>query len=292
MKIFKQVTANNIELKPYPFKKELAMEAYLIENEDILSLDQENFTEVTILDEEIALKKGGKNGDGRIDILASYSAEYLSIVELKLNEINIESLRQLENYLRERNQILKMGKYWESDEQPKWIGVLVGTAISEELQIKLKNGYKFDNKIPIAGIVLNRYRNEDNNIFVISDTYFSFKYSTKDYSKFIFKSKILNKAQLVNEVVKAYVEDNPQITFSELKRKFPDEYQKRYGIFEKYSIAHDKYLESGYKRYYIKDSQIINLSNEKIATCNQWNAYRIKEFIKLAKRLGYNIELK
>jgi len=33
MKIFKQVTAKNIELKPYPFKKELAMEAYLIENE-------------------------------------------------------------------------------------------------------------------------------------------------------------------------------------------------------------------------------------------------------------------
>ncbi|MDP8033620.1 hypothetical protein QJU43_04470 [Pasteurella atlantica] len=292
MKIFKQVTANNIELKPYPFKKELAMEAYLIENEDILTLDQENFTEVAILDEEIALKKGRRNRDGRIDILASYGAEYLSIVELKLNEINIESLKQLEDYLDERKQILEIGEYWENNQEPKWIGVLVGTSISEELQIKLRNGYKYNDEIPIAGIVLSRYRSEDNNIFVISDTYFSFNYSTKDYSRFIFKSKILNKAQLVNEVVKAYVEDNPNVTFAELKSVFPDKYQKNYGIFDKYAKAYNIYSESGYKRYYIKDVQTINLIDEKIATCNQWNSHSIASFIKLAKELGYSIELK
>ena len=88
MKIFKQVTANNIELSPYPFKKELAMEAYLIENEEILALDNDNFTEIAVLDEEIALKKGRRDRDGRIDILTSYGAEYLSIIELKLNQIN------------------------------------------------------------------------------------------------------------------------------------------------------------------------------------------------------------
>ena len=46
MKIFKQITANNIALKAYSFIKELAMEAYLIENQDILSLDDDNFNEV------------------------------------------------------------------------------------------------------------------------------------------------------------------------------------------------------------------------------------------------------
>lgn len=35
MEIFRQITANNIALKDYPFLKELAMEAYLMENEDI-----------------------------------------------------------------------------------------------------------------------------------------------------------------------------------------------------------------------------------------------------------------
>ena len=38
MEIFRQITANNIELKEYPFLKELAMEAYLIENEEIQNL--------------------------------------------------------------------------------------------------------------------------------------------------------------------------------------------------------------------------------------------------------------
>ena len=89
MEIFRQITANNIALKDYPFLKELAMEAYLIENEDILKLDTENFADVTVLDAEIALKSGRKtaNRDGRIDILAKYGLDYLALVELKINEI-------------------------------------------------------------------------------------------------------------------------------------------------------------------------------------------------------------
>ena len=42
MEIYRQITANNIELKEYPFLKELAMEAYLLENEDVLKLDKDN----------------------------------------------------------------------------------------------------------------------------------------------------------------------------------------------------------------------------------------------------------
>jgi len=106
MELFRQITANNIELKEYPFWKELAMEAYLIENEDILRLDKQNFSEVNVLDAEIALKKGRKDGDGRIDILARYSGEYLGIVEIKLREINEYSLLQLQDYLDLRHQIL------------------------------------------------------------------------------------------------------------------------------------------------------------------------------------------
>ena len=69
------------------------MEAYLIENEDILKLDSENFADVTVLDVEIALKEGRKTSykDGRIDILAKYGLDYLALVELKLNEINQNS---------------------------------------------------------------------------------------------------------------------------------------------------------------------------------------------------------
>ncbi len=48
-------------MKSYPFWNELAMEAYLLENEEILKLDEQNFSDVTVLDAEIALKKGRKS---------------------------------------------------------------------------------------------------------------------------------------------------------------------------------------------------------------------------------------
>jgi hypothetical protein len=292
MKLFKQVTANNIELAPYPFKKELAMEAYLIENEEILALDNDNFTEVAVLDEEIALKKGRRDRDGRIDILTSYGAEYLSIIELKLNQINEETLNQLESYLDQRDQILEIGEYWEEEVKPKWIGVVVGTSISAELQEKLNNGYKY-NDIPIAGIVLNRYRSSDNNIFVVSDTYFSYKYSEKDYSKFTYKNKAYNKARLVNEIVREFVDLNPTTTLSKLKEVFPKQIQGSFGVFDKLSRAEEIYSNWGHKRHYIKPTETINLGDgEIIATCNQWNPHNIAGFIENAKKLGYEIEVK
>lgn len=292
MKIFKQVTANNIELSPYPFKKELAMEAYLIENEEILALDNDNFTEVAVLDEEIALKKGRRDRDGRIDILTSYGAEYLSIIELKLNQIDESTLNQLESYLDQKEQILEIGKYWNEEVKPKWIGVVVGTSISADLQEKLNNGYKY-NDIPIAGIVLNRYRSSDNNIFVVSDTYFSYKYSEKDYSKFNYKNKAYNKARLVNEIVRDFVDLNPTTTFSKLKEIFPKQIQGSFGVFDKLSRAEEIYNNWGHKRHYIKPTETINLGDgEIIATCNQWNPHNIADFIKNAKKLGYEIEIK
>lgn len=292
MKIFKQITANNIELASYPFKKELAMEAYLIENEEILALDNENFTEVAVLDEEIALKKGRRDRDGRIDILSSYGAEYLSIIELKLHEINDDALTQLENYLDQREQILELDKYWKEEIPPKWIGVLVGTSISRELQDKLNNGHKH-NDIPIAGIVLNRYRGSDGNIFVVSDTYFSYKYTEKDYSKFWYKNNLYNKGRLVNEIVRDYVEMNPDTNFTRLKELFPKKIQGSFGVFDKLSRAEEIYNNWGHKRHYIKPTETINLiDGEVIATCNQWNPFNISSFIENAKSLGFNIENK
>ena len=291
MKIFKQVTANNIELTPYPFKRELAMEAYLVENEEVLSLDNENFTEVAVLDEEIALKKGRKNRDGRIDILSSYGAEYLAIVELKLGVIDDNALRQLESYLEQKKQFLKMEKYWEEEYEPKWIGVLVGSSVSPDLQEKLMQGYTY-NDTPIAGIVLNRFRGADGNIFVISDTYFSYKYTSKDYSKFKFNNQTYNKGRLVNAVVRAYVDQNPKITFAELSVAFPKEIQGSFGVFDKTSRAEQIHNDSGRKRHYIKPNEVINLGdNEIISTCTQWGPLNTEAFIENAKKLGFDIEL-
>ena len=293
MKIFKQLTANNIEIKPYPFLKELAMEAYLIENPEVLTLDNENFNDVEVLDEEIALKKGRRDRDGRIDILAAYGSDYLSIIELKKEEINEDTLEQLQSYLDQRDQILKEGKddYWENDVPPKWIGVLVGTSISRSLQDLLEKGYQY-NDIPVAGIVLNRFRTSENNIMVVSDTYFAYKYSAKDKSKFRFKGKVYNKGRLVHAVIQQYVEDNPTISYNELLQAFPNNLQGSQGVFKTLSKAEQIYQDSGRKRHYLKPAEVIILGDgEKIATSTQWGIGNINGFIEKAVDIGYKISL-
>lgn len=292
MEIFKQITANNLILKEYPFWKELAMEAYLLENEEILKLDKENFSDVTILDAEIALKQGRTNGDGRIDILVKYSGEYLGLVEIKLREINEMCLLQLQDYFNQKDQVLhQSNEYWTESTTPKWVGVLVGTEISSGLRDKLNNGYEY-NGIPIAGMTIKRFRSADNEIFVISDTYFKFKYLSKDYSKFIFNGLEYNKGRLVNAVVRHYVENNPLTSFAQLKEKFPDSIQGSLGVFDTKEKALDIFQRSGRKRHCINPDEEIELIDGLICTCTQWHPENIKAFLNQANNLGLKVEIK
>jgi phosphotransferase system IIA component len=48
MQIFRHLTINDVQLEEFPFKRELSMEAYLIENEGVLSLDANTFNNVDI----------------------------------------------------------------------------------------------------------------------------------------------------------------------------------------------------------------------------------------------------
>ena len=111
MNIYKHFTANGEQLAAFPFRRELAMQAYLIENPGILGLDIGSFSSssVEIIDEELSLVGGrkSKETDGRIDILATYSGEYIGIVELKLGELEEGHLSQLEDYLKEKDQLLE-----------------------------------------------------------------------------------------------------------------------------------------------------------------------------------------
>lgn len=118
MQIFKHFTANDVQLEPFPFKRELSMEAYLVENEGVLGLDSDTFSNVEIIEVELTLKHGRncKNTDGRIDILATYSQEYIAVVELKLGELESSHLEQLEDYLKEKDQILmQYPRIWDSE---------------------------------------------------------------------------------------------------------------------------------------------------------------------------------
>ena len=234
MRIYKHLTANDVSLKPFPFQRELSMEAYLIENESVLGLDENVFTDVTIVETELTLKEGrkSKDADGRIDILATYSQEYIAIIELKLGQLDDRHLRQMEDYLRERKQIaLKYPNILSAElaPNPKWIGVLVGTTISSVLAEKLRMGHSFDG-IPVAALTVQRFRGSDGSVLVTTDTYFSHQQTVKDLTKYRFDGTVFGKGRLVLAVIKRYVESHPSITFPELEQAFPKACQGSRGI--------------------------------------------------------------
>ena len=47
MRLYRHFTANEEKIEEFPFKRELSMEAYLIENESVLALDDDTFSEVS-----------------------------------------------------------------------------------------------------------------------------------------------------------------------------------------------------------------------------------------------------
>ena len=292
MKILKHFTANDEKFEEFPFKRELSMESYLVENEGVLALDDGIFSEVEIIEEELTLKQGrsSKDTDGRIDILAGYSQEYLGVVELKLGELNNIHLEQLEDYLIKCDQILTMPSVKNTvyGENQKWIGVLVGRSIRPELAEKIRKG-EIESEIPIAALTIARFRSVQGAVYVVTDTYFNNKKSNRDTTQYNFNGQTLGKGRLVLEVIRHHVENNPESTYSSLKAQFPKSIQGSYGVFTTITVANEKYARKKIKRYYIKPEEQIKLQDSTIAVCDQWAASNIKPFISVAKELGYEI---
>ena len=296
MRIYRHLTANDVRLEPFPFRRELSMEAYLIENEGVLGLDEDVFSVVEIVEAELSLKDGrkSKDSDGRIDILATYSQEYIAIVELKLGQLEELHLHQMEDYLSERRQIaLKYPNILSAElaPNPKWIGVLVGTMISSALAEKLRSGHLFEG-IPIAALTVQRFRGSDGSILVTTDTYFSHQQSAKDTTKYRFDGGILGKGRLVLSVVKRHVETHPDITFPELEQAFPKTCQGPQGVLSTAEQANEVVASAGRKRHFLDPEDLIHLvDGTVVAVSNQWGVGNIGRFIQHAtNKLGYTID--
>ncbi len=294
MRVFKHVTANDIALSPMPFLRELSMESYLVENENILKLDEDNFSDVSILDVELTLKNGRKYSDGRIDILVQYGQDTFGVVELKLGTLTSLHLEQLEDYMKEKEQLFNTYIKDNIDLEYKdvnWVGVLVGSGLSSELEEKLANGYQIENSIPVAALTISRFRGEDNQVYVITDTIFNNKSRKFDRTKFLYNGEKYNKGRLVLAVIKDFVAENKMITFTELKKFFPDQLQGSSGVFKTKEQALEIYDRTGYKRYYIKDNEFIKLGDGNvIAVTTQWGKGNIYKFIDRAREIGISIE--
>lgn len=296
MQLYKHFTANNIQLESFPFRRELSMESYLIENEGVLALDNDLFADVEIIEAELTLKEGRKSKatDGRIDILASYSQEYLAVVELKLGQLEEIHLKQLEDYLKERETLVKEYKNLIGEslsDRPKWLGVLVGASINPKLAEKINNGYQINDNIPIAALTIQRYRGNDGQIYVVTEPLFNSNQSKKDTQKYIFNGLELGKSRLVLEVIKSYVANHPKITFNQLAFQFPLNMQGKLGTFATIEKANEIYTDTGHKRHYIKPEEQLKLFDYTIAVSNQWGRGNIDGFINNARKSSYKIEL-
>lgn len=296
MRLYRHITANDVQLEAFPFKRELSMEAYLIDNEGVLALDDDIFTNVEIIDAELQLKQGqnSKDTDGRIDILATYSQEYIAIVELKIGHLKEIHLTQLKDYLLERDQILKNFPNilsYESVPNPKWIGVLVGATIDSALAEKLSRGYQTEQGISIAALTIQRFRGSDGSILVATDSYFKLP-SNKDNTKYHFDGNVYGKGRLVLAVVKRYVEMNPSTNFAELQRAFPSICQGSSGVVATTEQANQIYTISGRKRHFLERGDLIQLQDGPAAVSNQWGIGNIQKFIEHAKELGFLVYAK
>ena len=111
----------------------------------------------------------------------------------------------------------------------------------------------------------------------------------KDYTQYFLNGHFVGgKGALVKEVVRLYIEKNPNITFNELKKKFPDQINgTKFGIVNTSDNAKKINKTEAAPRY---NSEPLKLSNnDEIAICNQWHTKNIVKFIQKAKELGFNI---
>jgi len=111
---------------------------------------------------------------------------------------------------------------------------------------------------------------------------------SKDKTQYQFLEKIYNKRQLVLAIVTHHLQTHPDTALDQLRRIFPDELHRSYGVFALLEKAEEK---GGAKRYFLNEEQLLQTGDGyKIAVCNQWGIGNISPILEIAKSQGYQVE--
>lgn len=111
------------------------------------------------------------------------------------------------------------------------------------------------------------------------------KRKAHDNSKYLFKGKVYGKNRLVLAVIKEYVNNNPAITFDQLKNIFPDSLQGSETFTTKAEA-----LSKKDRRNFTNQDELILIQDQIIAVSTQWSISNITNFLQNCKRLNINIE--
>jgi len=288
MNIYSHFSASGSELEPFPFPSELAMEGYLVENPDVLKLDNE-VPRIIEIEKEWPREKGR----GRIDLLAQYGDSTFAVVELKKEEIGLAAFAQLESYFEAKEHLNSVADSFQLEaketNQFPWLGVLVGNSISAELKEKLISNNSDSNKIPVAAIILNRYKS-GNQTYTLTDVVFPKK--GKDRADYLFKGGTYKKGRLVLAMFKAYAEEHyDRLNASGLKDSIKD-IPFRKPLLLDYDTAYTKDNTPNSKgncvRYYFSkpEEAIVLKDGTKLAVLNWWAIDDMPVIEKIAKALG------
>lgn len=293
---------NGVLLKEMPFTMELAMEAFLCDNEAILSFGDDSFQIIAHEQElkNVRTNKNGRKGAGRIDLIGIYGENTIAVIELKKKSTGADALNQLSDYLSEdaREEILKQLEridYSFKKGKVNWCGILVGNEIEEEIQNKIKNKHMIYKNCPLSAVAIKRYMSPDGQFFVVADGYESPGLKT-DKTKYIFDGIIYSKRRCVLAAVTKYCQDNPGKSFADVQTIFKKEIQGSLGIVEtvdniETKAAGSENPERCLKRFFMKPGEIIKLQDTNIAVCGEWTKDTMEKFIKLVNsELGYKIK--
>jgi len=285
MKISRQLRFNSLQLQPFPFPMELAMEAYLAENEQLIDLQELNLPDLVYNTHELSIDLGDDK-TGRIDLIFNTNnddKDALVICELKLNDIDLKAYDQLKEYLSYPKNIVKAlqekdsGKSNTASIQTEYemYGLLIGKAIQPDVMEKITN----DDSCFISALTLNRYREEKTGQVFVSSEVFVGKKSNKDFSKFMFNNEVYGKGPLVHAAIKHWIEKN-DLSDDQAISKFNLNRGGKYNyLMTKEKAIEVAESEQEFKKRFFSEP-IKTSGGENLYVWRGWNVTSITNFIK------------
>ena len=96
------------------------------------------------------------------------------------------------------------------------------------------------------------------------------------------------KRRFVHQLVKLYVNQHPDATFTDLENVFSPALQGSYGVIRSIDYIREKGIDKS--RYLMKENDILRSADGVVfAVCSQWGIGNTPKVVELAKKLGYNI---
>ncbi|MDD6473277.1 MAG: hypothetical protein PUF62_09650 [Bacteroidales bacterium] len=100
----------------------------------------------------------------------------------------------------------------------------------------------------------------------------------------------LGKGKIVSRIVKLFMEKNPDVTFEQLRKAFPDNLQGSYGVVRSLEqIELSKQNHKDLSRRYVMNEQLLTADGKIVVVSNQWGQYNFANVLNLISRWGWDI---